>query len=106
MISVQFCSVIVTRCYVSKRAASRADLFLTFMTCRGCRFCAVKTSRAPAPLDPMEPENTAKAVADWGIDYVVLTSVDRDDIADGGTRPHEPSLLNPRTRTLYPDNEP
>lgn len=44
----------------------------------------MKTSRAPAPLDPLEPENTAKAVADWGIDYVVLTSVDRDDISDGG----------------------
>lgn len=32
---------------------------------RGCRFCAVKTSRAPGPLDPMEPANTAKAVAAW-----------------------------------------
>ena len=54
-------------------------------TCtRGCRFCAVKTSKAPPPLDPAEPENTAKAVAAWGIDYVVLTSVDRDDIPDLG----------------------
>jgi lipoic acid synthetase len=54
-------------------------------TCtRGCRFCAVKTSRAPPPLDPDEPENTAKAVAAWGIDYVVLTSVDRDDLPDFG----------------------
>jgi lipoic acid synthetase len=54
-------------------------------TCtRGCRFCAVKTSRAPPPLDPDEPANTAKAVAAWGIDYVVLTSVDRDDLPDGG----------------------
>lgn len=62
-----------------------ATIMLMGDTCtRGCRFCAVKTSRAPGPLDPMEPENTAKAVADWGIDYVVLTSVDRDDIADGG----------------------
>lgn len=49
-----------------------------------CRFCAVKTSRAPAPLDPNEPENVAKAVAEWGLDYVVLTSVDRDDLSDGG----------------------
>ena len=48
------------------------------------RFCAVKTSKAPPPLDPMEPENTARAVAEWGIDYVVLTSVDRDDLPDGG----------------------
>lgn len=48
-------------------------------TCtRGCRFCSVKTSRAPPPLDPMEPENTAEAIAKWGVGYVVLTSVDRD----------------------------
>lgn len=56
-------------------------------TCtRGCRFCSVKTSRAPAPLDPHEPENTAEALARWGLGYVVLTSVDRDDLADGGAR--------------------
>jgi lipoic acid synthetase len=54
-------------------------------TCtRGCRFCAVKTSRAPPPLDPLEPEKVAKAVAEWGVGYVVLTSVDRDDLPDGG----------------------
>lgn len=48
-------------------------------TCtRGCRFCSVKTARQPPPLDPNEPFNTAKAIADWGLDYVVLTSVDRD----------------------------
>ncbi|XP_058724038.1 lipoyl synthase, chloroplastic [Vicia villosa] len=55
-------------------------------TCtRGCRFCAVKTSSNPAPPDPMEPENTAKAIASWGVDYIVITSVDRDDIPDGGS---------------------
>jgi lipoyl synthase len=54
-------------------------------TCtRGCRFCSVKTSRAPPPLDPHEPENTAEALKRWGLGYVVLTSVDRDDLADGG----------------------
>ncbi|KAJ8873528.1 hypothetical protein PR048_024346 [Dryococelus australis] len=48
-------------------------------TCtRGCRFCSVKTSRAPPPPDPDEPRNTAAAIASWGLDYVVLTSVDRD----------------------------
>ena len=48
-------------------------------TCtRGCRFCSVKTSRQPPPLDPDEPSNTAAAIAAWGLDYVVLTSVDRD----------------------------
>ncbi|XP_021742605.1 lipoyl synthase, chloroplastic-like [Chenopodium quinoa] len=55
-------------------------------TCtRGCRFCAVKTSKNPAPPDPMEPENTASAVVSWGVDYIVLTSVDRDDLLDGGS---------------------
>ena len=54
-------------------------------TCtRGCAFCAVKTSRKPAPLDPDEPENVSKAIADWGLDYVVLTSVDRDELPDQG----------------------
>ncbi|KAH9509976.1 hypothetical protein Btru_044775 [Bulinus truncatus] len=51
---------------------------------RGCRFCSVKTSRNPPPPDPMEPFNTAKAISEWGLDYVVLTSVDRDDLPDGG----------------------
>lgn len=63
-----------------------ATIMLMGDTCtRGCRFCAVKTSRAPPPLDPMEPENVSKAIAAWGLDYVVLTSVDRDDLADGGS---------------------
>lgn len=54
-------------------------------TCtRGCRFCSVKTSRKPPPLDPKEPANVAKAIGLWGLDYVVLTTVDRDDLDDGG----------------------
>jgi lipoic acid synthetase len=52
---------------------------------RGCRFCSVKTSRAPPLPDPREPVNTAEAISQWGLDYVVLTSVDRDDLADGGS---------------------
>lgn len=51
---------------------------------RGCRFCSVKTNRNPAPLDRQEPEHTAEAISRWGLDYVVLTSVDRDDLPDGG----------------------
>jgi len=62
-----------------------ATIMLMGDTCtRGCRFCAVKTSNAPPPLDPNEPENTANAIAEWGNEYVVLTSVDRDDIEDFG----------------------
>jgi len=55
-------------------------------TCtRGCMFCAVNTAAAPAPPDPFEPFKTADAIARWGVDYIVLTSVDRDDIPDGGS---------------------
>jgi lipoic acid synthetase len=63
----------------------------TFMvmgdTCtRGCRFCAVDTSRKPDPLDLDEPRNVARAIAEMELDYVVLTSVDRDDLPDQGAR--------------------
>jgi lipoic acid synthetase len=62
-----------------------ATIMLLGDTCtRGCRFCAVNTARTPAPPDPEEPEHTAAAVAGWGVGYVVLTSVDRDDLPDGG----------------------
>lgn len=62
-----------------------ATIMLMGDTCtRGCRFCSVKTNRNPPPLDPMEPENTAAAIARWGLGYVVLTTVDRDDLPDGG----------------------
>ncbi|KAG9027839.1 hypothetical protein FRB95_007349 [Tulasnella sp. JGI-2019a] len=69
----------------NKRKAT-ATIMLMGDTCtRGCRFCSVKTSRAPPPLDIHEPENTAEAVSRWGLGYIVLTSVDRDDLADGGS---------------------
>ena len=54
-------------------------------TCtRGCRFCAVKTSNKPPPADPFEPFKTAEALLSWNVTYIVLTSVDRDDMPDGG----------------------
>ncbi|KAL8801137.1 MAG: hypothetical protein Q9200_007037, partial [Gallowayella weberi] len=69
----------------SDKSAATATIMLMGDTCtRGCRFCSVKTSRAPPPLDPHEPEHTAEALKRWGLGYVVLTSVDRDDLADGG----------------------
>ena len=51
---------------------------------RGCRFCAVNTRRAGLPLDPDEPANLARAIGELDLDYVVVTSVDRDDLPDGG----------------------
>src|SRR3990170_1925281 len=50
---------------------------------RACSFCNVATGR-PGPLDPKEPENVAAAVAKLALDHVVITSVDRDDLDDGG----------------------
>ena len=51
---------------------------------RACRFCAIQTSRRPPPLDPDEPFKIAEAVSKLKLKYVVLTSVDRDDLKDGG----------------------
>ncbi|HRD75410.1 MAG TPA: lipoyl synthase, partial [Hyphomicrobiaceae bacterium] len=50
---------------------------------RACSFCNVATG-LPKPLDPAEPENVATAVEKLGLGHVVITSVDRDDLADGG----------------------
>jgi len=69
-----------------KHGTATATIMLLGDTCtRGCRFCSVKTAKAPPLPDPNEPVNTATAIAKWGLDYVVLTSVDRDDLADGGS---------------------
>ena len=51
---------------------------------RGCRFCSVNTKRLPPPLDPDEPDNIANAIAEMGLTYTVLTSVNRDELDDGG----------------------
>ena len=50
---------------------------------RGCRFCDV-SSGLPAPLDPLEPRHLAEAVGRLGLDYLVVTSVNRDELQDGG----------------------
>jgi lipoic acid synthetase len=61
-----------------------ATMMIMGDTCtRACAFCNVKTGM-PVALDPLEPENVGKAVAKLGLKHVVITSVDRDDLADGG----------------------
>jgi len=75
----------ISECWGGQEGTATATIMLMGYECtRACRFCAVKTSRTPPPLDVLEPENVATAIRRWGLDYVVLTSVDRDDVPDGG----------------------
>ncbi len=70
---------------------------------RGCRFCAVTTGNPRGAYDPREPEHTGRTIAALGLDYVVITMVDRDDMLDGGAahvadtlraiRRHSPQIL-------------
>ena len=78
----------------------------TFMlmgdTCtRGCRFCSVKTARNPAPLDASEPAHVAETVRGMELDYVVLTTVNRDDLPDQGAG-HIAETIR-RTQLANPD---
>jgi lipoic acid synthetase len=65
-------------------AHRHATMMIMGNTCtRACAFCNVKTG-LPGALDTEEPQNVARAVAKLGLKHVVITSVDRDDLADGG----------------------
>jgi lipoyl synthase len=77
---------------------------------RACRFCAVDTGNPKGWLDQAEPENIARAVYLMGLEYVVITSVDRDDLADGGAQHYADCIravkrMNPETavEALTPD---
>jgi lipoic acid synthetase len=62
-----------------------ATLMLMGDVCtRGCRFCAVTSGHPHGYLDPREPWKVAQVLSEWGLDYIVLTSVARDDLPDGG----------------------
>ena len=52
---------------------------------RGCRFCSVPKSRHPGALDPAEPQHVADMATAMNLRYVVITSVNRDDLDDGGS---------------------
>ena len=91
--------------------AGTATLMLMGEVCtRACRFCAVDTGNPRGWLDPEEPANAARTVQLMRLGYVVLTSVNRDDLADGGARHfadcvREIKRLNPATavEALTPD---
>jgi lipoic acid synthetase len=65
------------------REGTATVMLLGDVCTRGCRFCAVTTGR-PGALDEKEPEHVAQAIGTMALQYVVLTMVDRDDLADGG----------------------
>lgn len=76
----------IGECWGGKKGTATATIMIMGDTCtRGCKFCAVKTSNTPPPLDKEEPNKVATAIAKWGLDYVVLTSVDRDELQDQGS---------------------
>ncbi len=77
---------------------------------RACRFCSVNTGNPRGWLDPEEPDNTARSVQLMGLKYVVLTSVNRDDLPDGGAGHYAECVrrvkaVNPETavEALTPD---
>jgi lipoic acid synthetase len=73
-------------CWSGEDGPGTATFMLMGDRCsRGCNFCDVETG-GMEPLDPDEPEKVADAVAEIGLDYVVLTSVDRDDLPDQGAQ--------------------
>ena len=88
-----------------------ATIMLMGAVCtRACRFCAVDTGNPRGWLDPQEPENTAHTVALMNLDYVVLTSVNRDDLPDGGAQHYAQTIKaikqsSPKTKVeaLTPD---
>ena len=91
--------------------AGTATIMVMGSVCtRACRFCAVDTGNPKGWLDPDEPVNSARAVQLMGLEYVVITSVDRDDLSDGGASHYaacvrEIKNLNPNTavEALTPD---
>jgi lipoyl synthase len=92
-------------------AAGTATVMLMGSVCtRACRFCAVDTGNPRGWLDPEEPENVARSVELMRLKYVVLTSVNRDDLPDGGARHYAAAIRaikrrNPGTavEALAPD---
>lgn len=92
-------------------SAGTATIMLMGSVCtRACRFCSVDTGNPKGWLDSEEPDNAADAVNNMGLKYVMLTSVDRDDLEDGGAQHYADCVKairerNPDTavETLTPD---
>jgi lipoic acid synthetase len=85
----------IGECWQKKHATV---MILGAVCTRACAFCNVATGK-PDQLDPHEPENTAKAVAGLGMAHIVITSVDRDDLADGGAHQFVRTIQEIRARS-------
>jgi lipoyl synthase len=92
-------------------SAGTATIMLMGSVCtRACKFCAVDTGNPNGWLDKDEPQNAAESIKDTGLKYIVLTSVDRDDLEDGGAQHYADCVKailreNPQVNveTLTPD---
>src|ERR1700683_29921 len=83
--------------------AGTATIMLMGAVCtRACRFCAVDTGNPRGWLHPGEPENVARSVELMGLKYVVLTSVDRNDLEDGGAAHYAAAIRAIKRRTPGP----
>ncbi len=98
----------IGECWANKTATF---LILGDTCTRGCRFCAIDKGK-PLALDPEEPRNVALVVKDLGLRHIVVTSVNRDDLPDGGAGHYAETVswikqLNPgiRVELLIPDFE-
>lgn len=93
----------IGECWGGKEGTATATIMLMGDTCtRGCRFCAVKTSKTPGALDADEPKKVAEAIHKWGLDYVVLTSVNRDDLPDGGSHHFAATVRHLKSQPISP----
>lgn len=82
--------------------AGTATIMLMGAVCtRACRFCSVDTGNPRGWLDADEPENTARSVELMGLKYIVLTSVNRDDLADGGAAHYAAAIRAIKRRTPH-----
>ena len=91
-------------------SGTAAFMIMGELCTRACRFCNVKSGKPNGVLDPDEPANVAGAVKDLELNYVVLTSVDRDDLPDGGASHFAKTITavrkltpNVRIEALIPD---
>ena len=86
----------ITECWSKKHATF---MIMGDICTRGCAFCDVKTGK-PNILDPLEPLKVSKAVRELNLNHVVITSVDRDDLEDGGSEHFKKVILETKKNNL------